>query len=135
MLVRLKPFNPRAGQVKQRFGYAGIVFEAGTGWYLLDAEVARHLKTIRQRDGDVHSAFAFDVATEAEARRMDEVDEVQAREQRPVDQAKIATARPEQPPAGVTRSEQAPIEVAPTAAPISTEPAAKAKPTARTKKS
>lgn len=98
MMVRLQPYNPRAGRVRKRFGFAGIVFEAGTGWYAVDRDVAEHLGGVRQRDGDEHSAPAFDVATEEEARKLDDREQIKAKAQRPVDEAKIVDARRSAPP-------------------------------------
>jgi len=123
MLVRLRPYNPRAGQVLQRFGYAGIIFEAGTGWYAVEAPVARHLETIRQRPDDPHAPLAFDVATPSDAERRDAQDEVEARPERSADQAKTVSARTE------TASD------AKSKAAVSPQTEAHSKPSARAKKS
>ena len=74
MLVRLKPYNPKRGCVMRKYthGPSGKRFEENCGWYKVDAGLAAYLKTVRQISGDPESADAFDVCTEAEAKRIDE---------------------------------------------------------------
>ena len=70
-LVRLKPFDPRRGNLLRRFTYMGIRFVAGRGWYRVKEEVAKHLEKVRQTPDNPHAPLAFDVCTEAEAKRLD----------------------------------------------------------------
>lgn len=74
MLVRLKPYNPKRGHVMRKYthGPTGKRFEENCGWYKVDAGLANYLLTVRQIATDPDSADAFDVCTEAEAKRVDE---------------------------------------------------------------
>lgn len=71
MLVRLKPFDPRRGQVLRRFTHAGIKFHGERGWYRVEKRVADYLRTVKQQVADPHSPLAFDVCTEDEAKAME----------------------------------------------------------------
>jgi hypothetical protein len=95
LLVRLKPFDPRRGQVLRRYTYAGIKFQEERGWYRVEPAVAEYLRGVRQIAGDRHAALAFDVCTEAEARALDaaEADEAKVRRQAS-DELRLTPARP-----------------------------------------
>jgi len=97
MLVRIKPRDPHHGRVMRRFGYKGIRFEEGRGWYRVSAEVAEHLRTVRQKAHDPSSQLAFDVCTEDEALTIDTKEAEEAEPKRPADSARPATARGEAP--------------------------------------
>jgi len=71
MLARLKPYNPRRGNIIRRFSVFGIKFREAKGWYKVPDEVAAYLRTVCVDNNDPESAPAFDVCTEAEARAMD----------------------------------------------------------------
>ena len=71
-LVRLKAVEKRRGHGLRRFTYKGITFVAGQGWSRVPKAIADYLAEVRQVDGDPHSALAFDVATDTEARVIDE---------------------------------------------------------------
>jgi hypothetical protein len=69
-LVRIKPYDPRRGQVLRRYTlsrFNGIRLEEGRGWYQVDDDVAAYLATIRNVDGDELSPLAFEVCTPEEA--------------------------------------------------------------------
>lgn len=70
--VRLKPYDPRRGQVIQRYIFRGIKFLGDRGWYRVDAEVAEALRPLHQIYTDDRSPLAFDVCTEQEAKALDE---------------------------------------------------------------
>ena len=74
MLVRLKPCNPKRGLVMRKYthGPTGKRFEESAGWYKVDAGLADYLGSVHQIVTDLDSPRAFDVCTEAEARRVDE---------------------------------------------------------------
>lgn len=74
LLVRLKPFDPRRGNILQRFTYAGIKFYEARGWYRVDTEVAAYLRTVHQRPDDPHTPLAFDVCTDDEAKALEQRD-------------------------------------------------------------
>lgn len=71
MLVRLKSFDPRRGQMVRRFTYAGIKFHEERGWYRVEKSVAEYLRSVRQVAGDEVTPLAFDVCTEEEAKALD----------------------------------------------------------------
>jgi hypothetical protein len=95
MLVRLKPFDPRRGQVLRRFTHAGIKFHGERGWYRVEKRVADYLRTVRQQLVDPHSPPAFDVCTEDEAKAMDTKEREAANERKTAaDDIKLSVARP-----------------------------------------
>jgi hypothetical protein len=98
--VRLKPHLPRAGQVLRHFVYRGVLFKAGAGWSKVSFSIGEYLKTVRQRALQPHSAPAFDVCTEEEARRLDALDAERNTEAVPVERARVLVARDEAPTAG-----------------------------------
>jgi hypothetical protein len=71
-LVRLKAVDKRRGHGLRRFTYHGITFVAGKGWSRVPKSIADYLAGVRQVDGDAHSPLAFDIATDSEARVIDE---------------------------------------------------------------
>lgn len=72
ILVRLKPHNPKAGQVLRRYTYKGVRFDEANGWYRVTEEVARYLSQVRNSESDQQSPFAFDVMSEEQANEMAE---------------------------------------------------------------
>jgi hypothetical protein len=105
LLVRLKDYDPRRGNVLRRYTYRGIKFVPERGWYRVDRPTAEYLRAVRQDMNNPHSPPAFDVATEEEAQRLDTVEA--AREQKkpatdPVDAttAEQPAARPPARPRG-----------------------------------
>ena len=91
MLVRLKPFDPRRGQVLRRFTYAGIKFHEERGWYRVEAPVAAYLRTVREVPGNELTPPAFDVCTEEEAKNLDVREESEARVRKSASEAAITT--------------------------------------------
>ncbi len=79
--VRLKPYNPKRGHVMRRFTYRGVRIIGDRGWYRVDAGIAKYLKSVYATPGDEDTPLAFDVCTEEEAKKIDEV-ERQEREKR-----------------------------------------------------
>ncbi len=79
MLVRLKSFDPRRGQIVRRFTYAGIKFHEERGWYRVEKSVAEYLRSVRQVAGDEVTPLAFDVCTEEEAKALDVREESEAK--------------------------------------------------------
>lgn len=92
-LVRLNDHDPRRGHVLRRYVYQGARFEAGKGWYKVTEQVGEHLKSVRQRAGDLHSPLAFDVCTPAEAKALDEKEAKEQQPQRPADNARVVETR------------------------------------------
>ena len=87
MLVRLKEYNPRRGQVLRRFVYDGVKFQVECGWYRVSKEMAEYLKTVRQEQEDPNSPLAFEVCSEAEAKALDAKIEQEAKVRREADEA------------------------------------------------
>jgi hypothetical protein len=96
LLVRMKPFDPRRGQVLRRYTYRGIRFQEERGWYRVEKEVGEYLRTVRQ-SSDPHSTLAFDVCVEEEARALD-VKELAAANPRQsaTDELTVSAARTEE---------------------------------------
>ena len=91
--VRLKRRDPKHGIVLRQFVYRGIRFLETGGWYVVHDEVAEYLKGVRQKASDPRSPKAFEVCTEAEARKIDERENVEAKPRRPADNARMTKAR------------------------------------------
>lgn len=77
MYVRLKPYNPRVGNVLRRFGVpvgAGhVIFEEARGWYEVPEQVAALLRKVSQVEGlPPGQRPAFDVCTFEEARDIEQ---------------------------------------------------------------
>lgn len=89
MLVRIRPFNKRRGQITRSYTYKGHRLREGMGWYIVPADVARYLKTVRCSDLDPLSPEAFDVCTVEEAKQIDEAET----ETRSPQQAKASAPR------------------------------------------
>lgn len=93
-LVRLKPYNPRAGFVqKEILIRGGAHFEAGK-WYRVTADMAAYLKTYRARPGTSTSPLSFDVCdNEADAKEFVRREEEEKRRgKRPEDAVDMARA-------------------------------------------
>ena len=71
LFVRLKPYDPRRGNVLRRYTYRGIKFHEERGWFRVPKDVADYLRAVHQVPGDEHSPLAFDCCTEAEAKSLD----------------------------------------------------------------
>jgi hypothetical protein len=74
VLVRLKPYDKRRRHVMRIYvhGPTSKKFEERKGWYKVDPELAAYLAEIPQIEGDEDAPRAFDVATPAEAAKIDE---------------------------------------------------------------
>ncbi len=95
MLVRLKPFDPRRGQVLRRYTYRGVKFHEERGWYRVEPAVAAYLKTVRQVASDPHAPLAFDVLTAKQAQALDDQESADAKVRRgAADATRVAQARP-----------------------------------------
>lgn len=84
LLVRIRPYNPKRGQTMQTFGYRGHRFKVDQGWYRVSLDIAQHLKTVRCSDINPESQLAFDVCTESEARKIQEIEASQGTHGTPV---------------------------------------------------
>jgi len=71
LFVRLKPYDPRRGNVLRRYTYRGIKFHEDRGWFRVPKDVADYLRAVHQVPGNEHSPLAFDCCTEAEAKSLD----------------------------------------------------------------
>jgi len=108
LLVRLKPYDPRRGQVLRRYTYAGIKFQEERAWYRVEVAVAEHLRSVRQVPTDEHSPLAFDVCTEAEAKALEAKESDAAKFKRSAtDDLKVVPARP----TGTVTTEDLPASV------------------------
>jgi len=95
MLVRLKPFDPRRGQVLRRYTHAGIKFHGERGWYRVEARIAEYLRTVRQQMADPNSPLAFEVCTEEEAKALEAREREGASARKTAaDDIKLSVARP-----------------------------------------
>lgn len=78
-LVRLYPYNPRRGWLKQTYldpalgeRKGGMKFVGKRGWYEVSDEVAEELEDVLQREYDLRSGKAFLIAKDArEAKKLD----------------------------------------------------------------
>lgn len=104
LLVRLKPYDPRRGHVLRRYSFRGILFSAARGWFRVTEEVAEHLRGVHQRDHNPHSPLAFDVATEDEAKAIDQRDAADKELHTPAEAAPAVQAREDRAPSGSSRS-------------------------------
>ncbi len=87
MLVRLKPYNKKKGNVLRRYTYRGIRFQESRGWYRVTHEVADYLQKVHQISSDEDSPLAFDVCTEDDAKAIDKREAQDARKATPAEQA------------------------------------------------
>lgn len=100
MLVRLKPYDPRRGNVLRRFTFRGIKFHEERGWYRVEAPVAEYLRGVHQVPTDQFSPLAFDVCTEADAKALEATQAEETKVKRSAaDDLKVVPARPTTPPA------------------------------------
>jgi hypothetical protein len=98
MLVRLKPYDPRRGNVLRRFTFRGIKFHEERGWYRVEGAVADYLRGVHQVPSDPYSPRAFDVCTEAEAKALEATQTEEAKVKRnATDDLKVVPARPPPP--------------------------------------
>ncbi|MGN6107862.1 MAG: hypothetical protein ACTHU0_22330 [Kofleriaceae bacterium] len=94
LLVRLRRFDPRRGNVLRRYTYAGIKFHEDRGWYRVEPQVAAYLREVHQRPDDPHSPLAFDVCTDDEAKALDARDKAAATPRKTAtDEIKVSPAR------------------------------------------
>lgn len=93
LYVRLKPYNPKRGHVLRRYTYRAVRFHEGR-WYKVPEALARELSDLHQRHGDEDSPLAFDVATEGQARDIEEKERKKLEEEkRKLDNAEMIGAR------------------------------------------
>lgn len=86
--ARIKPYDGKSF-VLQTYTVFGIKFQEKNGWYQVDDDVARYLKTCVQIQEDPTSKPAFDVVeTLEEAEEIDELEQLRA------ERAKARDARP-----------------------------------------
>lgn len=109
MHVRLKAYNPKKGHVLRRYTVRSIRFQAGRGWYKVDADVAAYLEGVHQVPDDEDTPLAFDVCTEAEARAIDAREARAARQVQPAEAAVDVTRRRPAPVADVSRARRADV--------------------------
>ena len=115
LLVRLKPHDPRRGQLLRRYTYRGIKFQEERGWYRVEKSVADYLRDVRQTPGDEHAPLAFDVCTPEEAQALDAREkEATVTRKAATDDIKLSAARTE----GAVTTEDLP-EAATASAPAS----------------
>ena len=93
LYVRLKPYNRKRGHVLRRYTYRGVRFFEGR-WYKVPEALARELSDLHQRHGDEDAPLAFDVATEVQARAIEEKERKKLEEeQRKLSNAEAVSAR------------------------------------------
>lgn len=96
MLVRLKPYDVRRGQVLRRYTYAGIKFHEERGWYRVEKGVAEYLRGVHQVPDNEVTPLAFDVCTEEDAKALESREESDARVRKSAtDTVPLTAARPE----------------------------------------
>lgn len=81
MYIRLKPYNPKRGHVLRRYSFSGLRFYEGR-WYKVPETLAQDLSELHQRHGDEDSPYAFDVATQGEARAIETKERAKLEEER-----------------------------------------------------
>lgn len=93
MYIRLKPHNPRRGHVLRRFCFKGKVFHVGR-WYKVSEAFAQQVSELHQKHYDEDSPYAFDVATEAQARAIEAKERAKEEaERKKVDRAEVVAAQ------------------------------------------
>lgn len=93
MYIRLKPYNPRRGYTLKRFCVSGKVFQSGN-WYKVSEATAQAVSELHQKAHDEDSPYAFDVATEQQARAIEDAEKArQEAERRKVDRAEVVSAQ------------------------------------------
>jgi hypothetical protein len=81
-LVRIKPFDPKKGQLVKRFTVAGMNYREEQGWYpCRDEKIANALKSMHP-EGDESRPLIFDVCTVEEARELERRESRRARSER-----------------------------------------------------
>jgi hypothetical protein len=81
LYIRLKPYNPKRGHVLRRYTYRGVRFYEGR-WYNVPEALARELADVHQRHGNEDSPLAFDVATQTQAREIEDAERKKLEEER-----------------------------------------------------
>jgi len=89
-LVRVRPYNPKRGQLVRRYMVKGIRFDVNRGWYKVDDELAKYLATVTNDPNDPESTPVFDVLTEKEALKLEQ-DEEAAKKPAPVSAPQVTT--------------------------------------------
>ena len=93
MYIRLKPFNPRRGHMLRRFCFKGKVFHVGR-WYKVSESFAQQVSEIHQKANDEDSPYAFDVATEQQARAIEAKESAkEATERKKINNAEVVSAQ------------------------------------------
>jgi hypothetical protein len=72
LLVRIKPYNPRAGCVVRSYTYKGTRFREEAGWYRVPLKLASELRELLQDENDPLSQEVFDVLSEEAALQIEE---------------------------------------------------------------
>ena len=72
LLVRIRPYNPRAGARVQTYTYKGVRFRESAGWYKIEKDLAEELRDIQQDESDPLSMPVFDVLSEEQAAKIEE---------------------------------------------------------------
>lgn len=100
IFVRIKPYNPRKGHLKQRFfTFFGFNFRESNGWQRMQAtithggrelDVEEYLRSVRQDENDPDSEPVFDVCTsKKEALALAAREKKEAEEKRTPDTAEV----------------------------------------------
>lgn len=93
MYIRIKPFNPRRGHMLRRFCFKGKVFHVGR-WYKVSESFAQQVSEIHQKANDEDSPYAFDVATEQQARAIESKERAKEEsERKKIDRAEVVSAQ------------------------------------------
>lgn len=79
MLVRIKPYNPKRGQLARRVVIGGYRFDVERGWYEVDEDFAEQLRE-ETLGGDPNASKVFDVCTKAEAEKLQASEDRAAKE-------------------------------------------------------
>lgn len=108
MLVRIKPYNPKRGQLARRIVIGGFRFDVDRGWYEVDDEFAADLKT-KTQGGDPNAALIFDVCTAEEAKALqrseDRAAQEAARADKPIKPERVERVRGSAPEGKVTTTD------------------------------
>jgi hypothetical protein len=104
-LVRLKPYDPKKGHIIQRYTAFSTQFEERKGWYRVSDGIADYLATVHQVPNDEDAAFAFDVCTEEEAKRLEAAEKRKAEERARAAEPNIAAPRDVEPIGDLTTAD------------------------------
>jgi len=87
MFVRIHPKDPRTGHLVERYVYRGFKFEVAKGWYRVPNNLAEELRDCVQDVNAPVPISVFQVATEDEAKKLEQLDYERANPEKKISEA------------------------------------------------